>query len=220
MEKIHSLLATRDDFFVMPFKDNVFINCPFDAEYYSLLRPLLFTVIYLRLKPRIALERTDSGEPRINKIIELIDESKYAIHDLSRIKAKKAGELFRLNMPFELGIDVGCRVFKPGRASQKKCLILEAERFRYQAAISDLSNSDIAVHENKPKDVVVQVRNWLSNQCRPKAPGPAKVWGAFTDFMAENYEDLTARGFSKKQIDNLPIAELVSCMENWVKKNV
>jgi hypothetical protein len=204
----------------MPFKDNVFINCPFEAEYYSLLRPLLFTIIYLRLKPRIALERTDSGEPRINKIIELISKSKYAIHDLSRIKARKSGELFRLNMPFELGIDVGCRLFKPGITSQKKCLILEAERFRYQAAISDLSNSDIAVHGNEPESVVVEVRNWISNQCRMKAPGPAKIWGAFTDFMAANYEDLTARGFSKKHIDNLPIPELITCMENWVDENV
>ena len=56
----------------MAFKDNVFINCPFDVEYYSLLRPLVFTVIYLGLRPRIALERTDSGETRIAKIIELI----------------------------------------------------------------------------------------------------------------------------------------------------
>jgi len=26
---------------------NVFINCPFDKEYFPLLRPLLFTIIYL-----------------------------------------------------------------------------------------------------------------------------------------------------------------------------
>lgn len=95
----------------MSFEDNVFINCPFDEEYHALLRPILFTTIYLGLKPRIALERSDSGEPRITKIIELIRESKYAIHDLSRLKARRKGEFFRLNMPFELGIDVGCRTF-------------------------------------------------------------------------------------------------------------
>lgn len=42
------------------FETNVFINCPFDENYLPLLRPLLFTVIYLRLKPRIALEAIDS----------------------------------------------------------------------------------------------------------------------------------------------------------------
>src|SRR6266404_2208861 len=29
------------------FSKNVFINCPFDSEYNSLLRPILFTIIYL-----------------------------------------------------------------------------------------------------------------------------------------------------------------------------
>ena len=103
----------------MAFEDNVFVNCPFDTGYYPLLRPILFTVIYLKLKPRIALERADSGEPRIKKIMELIGESKYGIHDLSRIKAINAGEIFRLNMPFELGVDVGCRAFGTEEQKQK-----------------------------------------------------------------------------------------------------
>jgi len=130
----------------MGFEDSVFINCPFDDEYHHILRPILFTAIYLGLKPRIALERSDSGEPRISKIIELIKASKYAIHDLSRLRANEAGEYFRLNMPFELGIDVGCRTFGSNALGDKRCLILEAAKYRYQAALSDLSGSDIAVH--------------------------------------------------------------------------
>ena len=55
----------------MGFSDNVFVNCPFDEEYLPLLRQLLFTIIYLGLKPRIALEELDSGAPRIQKIIGL-----------------------------------------------------------------------------------------------------------------------------------------------------
>jgi hypothetical protein len=200
----------------MGFDRNVFVNCPFDEEYRALLRPLLFTVIYLGFEPRIALESLDSGRPRIEKIIGLIKESKYAIHDLSRIKATKAGEYFRLNMPFELGIDVGCRVFKTGKWGGKKCLILEAERYRYQAAISDLSGSDIAVHENKPVNIVRHVRNWLSNQTASSAAGPTKVWGAFNDFMADNYSELTGRGYSDEDIKQLPTDELKGCMKRWV----
>jgi len=123
-------------------------------------------------------------------------------------------------MPFELGIDVGCRIFKRVLASQKRCLILEAERYRYQAAISDLSGSDIAVHRNKPEDVIVEVRNWLNNQCNLNASGPAKIWGAFTDFMADSYDNLIARGFSKENFDGLQIPELITCMEGWVQQNV
>lgn len=197
----------------MSFKKNVFVNCPFDKEYLPLLKPLLFTISYLGFTPRIAAETLDSGRPRIEKILTLIKSSKYAIHDLSRIKALKAGDYFRLNMPFELGLDVGCRTFHNGKCKQKKCLILEAERYRYQAAISDLSNSDIAVHENEPAKLVFEVRNWLNNEARLQAAGPAKVWGQFNEFMARNYDSLSARGYSKKDIDNLPIAEFIKCMQ-------
>jgi hypothetical protein len=123
----------------MGFERNVFVNCPFDKRFQPLLRPLLFTIIYLGLQPRIALERTDSGESRLDKILELIRESKYSIHDLSRSEANAAGELYRLNMPFELGLDHGCRTFGQAKFRDKRALVLEAEPHRYKAAISDLS---------------------------------------------------------------------------------
>lgn len=50
---------------------------PFDREYLTLLKPLLFTVVDFGLKPRIASERSDSGEERIKKIKELIRESSF-----------------------------------------------------------------------------------------------------------------------------------------------
>ena len=56
----------------MSFERNVFVNCPFDKRFLRLLRPLLFTIIYLKLIPRIALERTDSGESRLDTIVQLI----------------------------------------------------------------------------------------------------------------------------------------------------
>lgn len=204
----------------MPFEKNVFVNCPFDATFYPLLRPLLFTIIYVGLKPRIATERLDSGEARIAKIVELIQDSKYAIHDLSKIKATKKGEFFRLNMPFELGIDVGCRLFKGGECESKKCLVLVGERYKYQAAISDLSNSDVANHKNTPEDVVVETRNWLSSTCGLRADGPSKIWDAFNVFMGDNYDALIDRGFSKQDIERLPVLELMEDMEKWVEENV
>lgn len=204
----------------MSFERNVFVNCPFDTEFYTVLRPLLFTIIYLQLIPRIALERLDSGEVRIQKIIDLIYESKFAIHDLSRIKATKVGEYFRLNMPFELGIDVGCRLFKGDKWAGKKCLILVAEKYKYQSALSDLSSSDVAVHENKAEEVVIEVRNWLNTLCNLNADGPSRIWGAFNEFMGDNYDQLITRGFSKKDIERLPVPELMEDMRQWVHNNV
>jgi hypothetical protein len=76
----------------MPFETDVFVNCPFDSAYLPLLRPILFTIIDLGFAPRIALETLDSGRPRIEKIISLVESSKYAVRDLSRIQARQAGE--------------------------------------------------------------------------------------------------------------------------------
>jgi hypothetical protein len=197
------------------FSKNVFVNCPFDKDYLSLLRPLLFTVVYLGFKPRIALESKNSGAPRIEKIVAQIRESMYAIHDLSRIQARKKGEFFRLNMPFELGLDVGCRLYSADRKKHKKCLILEAERFRYQAALSDISGSDIETHNNDPRDVVVGVRNWLSNEARVASDGPAKIWASFNDFMAANSGELRENGFLKGDIEKLPAGELIRKMREW-----
>ncbi len=202
----------------MAFTKNVFVNCPFDEDFYPLLRPLLFTIIYLRLKPRIALETSDSGEPRLAKIVKLIADSKYAIHDLSRMEARKVGELYRLNMPFELGVDFGCRHFGSYSQKSKKCLVLENEPYRYKAALSDLSGSDIACHHDKPEQIVVEVRNWLKNTCRLKAPGAAKIWGAFMDFMDRNNRDLSGDGWSPADIAALPVQELIERMEASVKK--
>ena len=203
----------------MAFETNVFVNCPFDEKYRPLLRPLLFTVIYLGLKPRIALEAIDSGELRLTKIIKLIRESKFSIHDLSRSEAAAVGELYRLNMPFELGVDFGCRLFgRPGQRL-KRTLVLEAKPHRYKASISDLSGADIECHDNKTYKVIGVVRNWLKNVCLTKAAGPALISSAFTDFMAQNFNALTKLGFSAQDIGQLPVGELIQRMEEWMVAN-
>lgn len=200
----------------MSFNRNVFVNCPFDERFLPLLRPLLFTVIYLGLTPRIALERTDSGESRLDKIIDLIRESRYAIHDLSRCEAGAAGEIYRLNMPFELGLDFGAREFGAPRLKRKRTLVLESKPHRYKAAISDLSGADIECHNDEPYKVITVVRNWLKSVGLPDVPGPARVEAAFTQFMAENYDALTAEGHSNVDIETLPVGELLGRMQAWV----
>lgn len=203
----------------MPFETDVFINCPFDLSYRKLLRPLLFCLLDLGFEPRIALERLDSGEPRVAKIIELVEASKFGIHDLSRLQADSIGEYYRLNMPFELGLDFACRQYKGGKWSAKRLLILETKPFRYQAALSDLAGSDISTHGDKPQRVVEAVRNWINNQNGLNADGPTKIWARFNDFMAANHDALIARGFSKKDIATIDIAELIAQMKSWIRAN-
>lgn len=200
----------------MAFETNVFVNCPFDEKYLPLLRPLLFAVIYLGFKPRIALEAIDSGELRLDKIVELIRESKFSIHDLSRSEASAPGELYRLNMPFELGVDFGCRLFGRPRQRLKRTLVLEAKPHRYKASISDLAGADIECHGDEPYKVIGIVRNWLKNVCLAEAVGPALISSSFSDFMAHNFDALVEQGFSAEDIENLPVGELIERMEAWI----
>lgn len=198
------------------YEKNVFINCPFDIEYQPLLHSLIFTILYLGFNPRIALERSDSGETRFSKICELIKKSKYSIHDLSRIKSKKIGEYFRLNVPFELGLDIGSRVFNSKIHRTKKCLILEEEKYRFQAAISDISNSDIKNHGGEVYKMINSVRNWFAENGLKRTPGATKILNNYIDFMDDFYEKRSNEGFTKKESYEMPIKEMMDYMKDWI----
>jgi hypothetical protein len=202
------------------FESNVFINCPFDGEYYSLLRPLLFTIVFLGFNPRIAAERSDSGESRLDKIRELIRESKYSIHDLSRLRSKKAKEFYRLNMPFELGMEYGARAFGAAFMTSKRCLILEQNSYDFKKALSDLSGVDIKPHRNEPDEVIRAVRDWFVETVGLRGVDTAKVvWYKFGDFTTAFYERMVALGSPEKDIEELPITEYVDHIRAWVNKN-
>ncbi len=199
------------------FEKGVFINCPFDDEYRSLLRPLLFTIIYLGFTPRIALERSDSLELRLNKISELIQRSKYSIHDLSRLQAGSEGEYYRLNMSFELGIDYGSRLYGSNQLSEKKCLIVENSRFDYTRALSDLAGVDIKSYHDDPIKLVRQVRNWFVETVGLKGvAAPRKIWYSFNDFMSDFYDEREAEGFSKDDLAWMPVVEFMDFIREWL----
>lgn len=200
------------------FDKNVFINCPFDKKYYSLLRPLLFTIAYLGFNPRIALETSDSGQIRIEKICELVRTSKYSVHDLSRLKATKKGEFYRLNMPFELGIDYACRRFAVNRLRQKRCLILEERAYDYRRALSDISGLDIKSHRNDPMKLVQAIRNWFVETVGIKdIEGPTVIWYKFNDFASDFNARRSAEGFSKDDLNIMPIPEYLRFIKSWIR---
>ena len=195
---------------------NVFVNCPFDSEYVPLLRPLLFTILYLGYNPRIASERSDSGEARIQKICELIKQSQMSIHDLSRLRSTRKNEFFRLNMPFELGIDIGCRMGGESEVRQRKCLILAKERYSYQRALSDLSGSDIKAHNDQPEEIVREVRNWFVENEKIQADSGTRIWESFNEFMAEFYQKRKQEGFRDRDLEIMPIPEFIQFVKDWL----
>lgn len=211
------------------YERNVFINCPFDDKYFDLLQTLIFTIIYYGLTPRISLENSDSGQPRLEKIVQLIKESKYSIHDLSRLQSKSANEFYRLNMPFELGIDYGLRRFNE-TFSDKRSLILETERYDYMKAISDINGFDIKSHEDTPVKLVECVRAWCSETIKLIGLNTSqKVYSDFIDFNTvlfqqkmikyqSGHNTTTAEKFAKNEIEEMTIPEYIIEIENWKKQ--
>jgi hypothetical protein len=199
------------------FSKNVFINCPFDEGYRLLLKPLLFTIQYCYLTPRIASERLDSSEVRIEKIQSIIEDCKYSIHDLSRIRATEAGEFFRLNIGLEIGLDLGCKSYHPDPAYRaKQLLILEGERYSYQKAISDLAGSDVRSHNNSPERLIEEVRAWLASLVEWDLPGPNTIWYEYNAFNMALVDEFTANGFTQVQIEQLNMPEFLRYLEQWI----
>jgi hypothetical protein len=198
------------------FEQSIFINCPFDSDYDATLQAILFTVAYLGFLPRLSRERNDSAEARVEKIVGLIEASKFSIHDLSRCVAKKKGEHYRLNMPFELGMDWACRRYYGSGRDAKRFLILEERPYRYQAALSDISGCDIQYHTGDFQKAMRKVRNWLVSEAKITAEGASRIHAKYTDFQGWYFEKQLAAGFSEEDIKDYDTGELLSAMLEWV----
>lgn len=199
------------------FDRNVFINCPFDSAYDSLIRPLLFTILYFDFNPKIASERSDSAEQRIDKICGFIEASKYSIHDLSRLRSTKKNEFSRHNMPFELGIDYGCRKFGEKHFQEKKFLILEKEKYDFAKALSDMAGIDIKNHNDSPEDLIRAVRNWFTETVNLKKVKPASlIFNDFNRFMTYFAVERRKEGFQHKDIYEMPTAEFIGYIRDWL----
>ena len=82
----------------------VFLNVPFDADYRPLFEALVFCVIECGYEPRCAMEASDGGHVRVEKITRIIADCAFGVHDISRTELDRKSCLPRFNMPFELGL--------------------------------------------------------------------------------------------------------------------
>ena len=114
------------------YENSVFINCPFDPDYWPLFEAITFSVYDLGYYPRCALEVDDSSQVRIQKITQIIKDCRLSIHDVSRTETEGDPPLPRFNMPLELGLFMGAKVFGTGKQKRKAAMILDPERFRFQ----------------------------------------------------------------------------------------
>lgn len=201
----------------MAFEKNVFINCPFDKEYTTLLKALVFTLIYLELEPHLS-QTSSSSTIRIHQIKQLIRMCKFGIHDLSRNKAMEEGELPRFNMPYELGLDIGAAEYGNKQLRTKKILILDTERYHYQKVLSDIAGQDIASHNNDAQTLIKKIRNWMSVNTENKIIVPhSEIWTAFNQFTDDLLSTLIPT-FTSEDIDEMTISDYIKFAKDWIER--
>jgi len=123
-------------------------------------------------------------------------------------------------MPFELGIEYGCRQFSSNYLKEKRCLILEKESYNYIKALSDLSGVDIKSHKNDPSTLVREVRNWFVETVGLRGlKSPTIIWYGFNDFMSDFYVTRQSEGFSDDDLDMMSVPEFLSFIKEWLSEN-
>ena len=122
---------------------------------------------------------------RLDKILGLIKNCKFGIHDLSRTEIDPKTKLPRFNMPLELGIFLGAKRFGGKRHKSKNSLVTDRDSYRYREFISDIAGQDIGVHDDDPATAIKRVRNWLQKSSGSKTiPGGAYIVGRYEAFTA------------------------------------
>lgn len=169
----------------MAYESNVFVNCPFDSDYHHIFQSIIFAAQDCGFTVRCAREVNDSGDIRINKILSIIAECKFGIHDISMAELDKDTKLARFNMPLELGIFIGCKHFGSRTQKGKSYIILDKEPYRFQKFISDISGQDIDAHKGNPELAIRRVRDFLASKSNRMKPGASMMHKRYLKFRKD-----------------------------------
>jgi hypothetical protein len=143
----------------------VFLNVPYDTEFEPLYLAYIIGVVAFDMTPVLAISQTD-GVTRVDRIYNLLVGCRHSIHDLSRIKLSKEGELPRFNMPFELGIAV-CLAKKSASYSWSG---FDSKRYQAARTLSDLAGTDFLIHRDSVKGVFAGLCDVFVKKGMPSVP--------------------------------------------------
>jgi len=132
--------------------ESVFLNIPFDLGFEDLY--LAYIVGLTQLGWRVNATLAVPNQGRLETIIELIEESNFSIHDLSRIELSNG--IPRFNMPVELGLVLYRSHVTKGR---HRVYVFERRAHRAQRSTSDINGIDPKIHNGTAKGVMSGLRN-------------------------------------------------------------
>jgi hypothetical protein len=174
-------------------------------------------VTYLGFIPRLAPQNGDNAANRLGRIEDIIRSSRFGIHDLSRNRSKSKGEFARMNMPFELGIDYGCKMFGKAPLASKCILVLEERRYDYQKCLSDIAGWDIEAHGGDYQSAIRKVRGWLVRQAGAPPRGATLIESRYAVFQQWYWARELAAGASEDDVRQYPTVDVVDAMQQWME---
>ena len=170
---------------------SVFLNIPYDSGFENLFLAYIAGISAFGFTPRATLE-IPFGERRLNRILTLIRESRYSIHDLSRVQLdRNAPRTPRFNMPFELGLTVALQNSDHPDHSWIMC---ETKRHRIKKSLSDLDGTDAYVHGGTVEGVFRELGNaFVGNTRQPSVKEMWQIYRLLRRQLPEVLEDAGAK---------------------------
>ena len=198
---------------------NVFVNCPFDHAYKPLFDAAIFAIHDLGFQARHAL--IDDGEAlRLKRIADELAQSRYSIHDLSRVELSGKQKLPRFNMPFEAGIAYARHAF-PAAGESHHILLIDSKRYRYLASLSDAAGLDIKVHADDPVQLIGAVREFLQRKSKKTTlQGADYIVQRYGLFLSKLPVAATAKNRTLAEMTSIGyLNDLQATMVEWIKTN-
>jgi hypothetical protein len=197
----------------------VFVNCPFDEPYKPLFDAIVFAILDLGFLVTHGL--ADQGDPlRLKRISDEMRNSRYSIHDLSRIETDIKTGMPRFNMPFEAGMAYSLHQSRERTKRPHDLLLLDSAAHRFQASISDVAGLDPKVHDGKPGKAILAVRTFLRAksglQLRPH-PYVLRRYQAFRRKLGGSARTIGCTAKDLRSWDY--IVDLQALMERWIAEN-
>ncbi len=136
-------------------KESVFLNVPYDSRFEPLFLGYMASVSTFGMVPHATLE-IPGGERRLERILGLIAECQYSVHDLSRVQLDRVTPRTpRFNMPFELGLSVAQAKWH----RQHTFFVFEEKKHRLSKSLSDLDGTDPYIHRGTLNGLFAQMGN-------------------------------------------------------------
>jgi hypothetical protein len=157
----------------------------------------------LGLKINATLAVPNQG--RLARILKLIEESDFSIHDLSRTELSQG--IPRFNMPLELGLALYRSHVEP---EHHRVFVFEKKAYRTLRSTSDINSIDAEIHNGTVKGVMGKPRNIFHQPDGTTVPQMLSSYRAVKQRLPELRRNAGSRSlFEASMFQDLTLAALV-----------